>query len=86
MPRISEFYGIVIYMYYQDHPPPHFHAIYGSDEAIVGVRSSRVLAGGLPKRAISLVRTWTRLHREDLLANWELARNAEPLRAIAPLD
>ena len=86
MPRISEFYGIVIYMYYSDHPPPHFHAIYGGDEAIVAVRSNRVLAGSLPRRALSLVRTWARLHSEELVTNWERAREAQPLRPIDPLE
>lgn len=86
MPRISEFYGIVIYMYYGDHSPPHFHAIYGSDEAVIAVRSNRVLAGNLPGRALNLVRAWARLHREELLANWNLACEAQPLRPVDPLD
>jgi hypothetical protein len=86
LPRISGFYGIVIYMYYGEHSPPHFHAIYGSDEAVVGVRSAKVLAGGLPNRALRLVRMWARLHREELLANWELARKAEPLKSIDSLE
>ena len=56
MPRISEFYGIVIYMYYSDHAPPHFHAIYGQFEAEILIRSAAVLKGHLPRRALSLVR------------------------------
>ena len=45
MPRISEFYGILIYMYFQDHPPAHFHAIYAEHEALVGIESGTVLGG-----------------------------------------
>lgn len=86
MPRISEFYGIAIYMYYKDHSPPHFHAIHGDNDAEIAIRSNRVLAGELPRRALSLVREWARSHREELLANWQLAREALPLRAIEPLQ
>ena len=57
---------------YADHSPPHFHAIYGFDETVVDIRSTKLLAGGVPKRALSLVRTWARLHRDELLANWDL--------------
>ena len=54
--RISEFFGIFIYMYYQDHSPPHFHAIYGSDEALIAIEDLKVLRGGeLPPRALGLV-------------------------------
>ena len=86
MPRLSEFYGIVIYMYFGDHAPPHFHAIYGSDEAIVGIRSGRLIAGRLPKRALGLVRAWARLHQDELLANWVAAQEARPLERIDPLS
>lgn len=55
MPRISEFYGIVISMFYKDHVPPHFHAIYAEHEAIIGIDPIRVLEGHLPRRALSLV-------------------------------
>ena len=86
MPRISEFYGIVIYMYFQDHSPPHFHAIYGEHEAAVSISSNRILQGRLPKRAIRLVQAWADEHREELLADWNLARQGMPLHAIEPLD
>jgi len=56
MPRLSQFYGIVIYMYYRDHAPPHFHAIYGEDEAAIEIATGTILAGSLPRRA----RTWSR--------------------------
>ena len=86
MPRISEFYGIAIYLYYQDHAPPHFHAIYGEHEATISISSGRVLDGRLPRRALGLVRTWTGLHREELERDWNLARQGQPLRPIKALD
>ena len=78
MPRISEFYGIAIYMYYEDHPPPHFHAIYGEFEAVVGIQAEDVLHGSLPRRALNLVMDWTELHRDELLANWDLTEARRP--------
>lgn len=42
MPRIAYFYGVAIYMYYRDHAPPHFHAIYGDDEAIFEIETSEM--------------------------------------------
>ena len=86
MPRISEFYGIAIYLYYQDHAPPHFHAIYGEHEATISIGSARLLDGRLPRRALGLVRAWARLHREELEKDWQLARHGQPLRSIKPLD
>ena len=85
MPRISYFYGIAIYMYYRDHAPPHFHAIYGSDEAEVAIRSRRLLRGSLPIRALALVREWARIYESDLLAAWTVAQTDEPLKPIPPL-
>jgi hypothetical protein len=85
VPRISEFYGIVIEMYFADHPPPHFHARYGGEEATIVVANGAVLAGSVPGRALRLVREWLAEHREELNANWERARNHEALEPIAPL-
>lgn len=86
MPRLSYFYGIAIYMYYREHLPPHFHAIYGSHDAEIAIRSRRVLKGSLPNRALSLVRKWARLHETELAEAWSRAQGREPLRPIAPLD
>jgi hypothetical protein len=86
MPRISEFYGIAIYMYYRDHEPPHFHAIYGEHEAIVEIGTGNVLRGQLPRRAHSLVAEWASSHRDELQRNWDLAKAAHPLVPIPPLD
>ncbi len=86
MPRISEFYGIVIYMHYSDHAPPHFHAIYGEFEAEILIRSAVVLKGHLPRRALSLVREWTHRYRTELDENWERAVTHAKLRMIPALD
>lgn len=85
MPRISEFYGIVIEMYFADHPPPHFHARYGDDEATVVIATGDVLAGSLPGRALRLIRDWLDEHRAELEANWSRARRHERPATIAPL-
>jgi hypothetical protein len=85
VPRVSEFYGIVIYMYFRDHGPPHFHAVYAGQEAVLSIRGLRLLEGRLPRRALALVRAWGKLHREELEQDWNLARAGCPLRRIAPL-
>jgi len=85
MPEISRFYGIVITINYDDHLPPHFHARYGDARAVF-LMSGELLVGTLPPRAMGLVRTWARLHRVELVADWELARSKRPLLPIAPLD
>lgn len=64
MPRLSTFYGVAVYMYYQDHAPPHFHAIYGEDEATFDIETSAVLEGSLPRTARKLVVEWAELHRD----------------------
>ena len=85
MPRISEFYGIVITMYYREHGVAHFHAIYGDEEASIAIDSLKVIAGSLPARALRLVREWAAVRRPQLEANWERAREYAPLEKIAPL-
>ena len=86
MPRISQFYGIAIYMYYRDHAPPHFHAIYGEHEAEVEIATAAMSEGWLPRRARALVKEWAAAHREELLHNWDLARAARSLNPVPPLE
>jgi hypothetical protein len=86
MPRLSYFYGIAIYMYFRDHAPPHFHAMYGSEEAEVAIRSRKVLKGTLPPRALSMVRKWATMHEVELLTAWTSAQDDTPLRPIPPLE
>ena len=85
MPRLSAFYGIVIYMYRPDHPLPHFHAQYGEHVAQIDLTVLEVLNGSLPPRALRLVREWAELHRDELAMNWDLAQALEPLVEIDPL-
>ena len=85
MPRISAFYGIGIEMYFGDHPPPHFHALYAGEEALIVIETGEVYAGSLPTRALRLVREWLELHRSEMQANWELASQLHPTSAIEPL-
>jgi uncharacterized protein DUF4160 len=86
MPRVSAFFGIVVYMYYNDHMPPHFHAEYGEHEAIYEIDTLDVTRGGLPRRAHALVLEWAALHRNALRDDWELARKEKPLEEIKGLE
>lgn len=89
MPRISQFFGILIYMYYNDHMPPHFHAKWAEYEAIMLIctssAKSSVYVGNLPQSQLDLVLRWTELHCQELTDNWDLARKGKPLEQIAPL-
>jgi hypothetical protein len=86
MPRVSWFYGIGIYLYYADHPPPHFEAMYGDFLANVLIETGEVIDGRLPPNARKLVRRWTLRHRVALRANWARARADLPLEPIPGLD
>lgn len=72
-------------MYFVDHNPPHFHAIYGEYEALVNIASGQILRGELPRTASRLVEQWRTEHVEELLANWGLAQEPARLSSIAPL-
>jgi len=85
VPRISAFYGIIIAMYFDDHPPPHFHAKYGEYEAQVVIATGELLNGDLPRRARALVKEWTEMHRDELMDDWDRAERQEPMRRINPL-
>lgn len=82
---MSEFFGIVIWIYYNDHQPPHFHATYGGDEVLIVIGTGDVYQGHLSRRALRLVQEWEELHRAALLANWLRARDREALTPIPPL-
>ncbi|MDX1507288.1 MAG: DUF4160 domain-containing protein [Woeseiaceae bacterium] len=86
MPEISRFFGIVIAMYYNDHPPPHFHARYGEFEIRVEIETGDVMSGEMPKRQEGLVLEWLDLHREELMEDWERAESRLPLFRIDPLE
>lgn len=84
MPVLSRFYGIVIRMYFQqaEHNPPHFHALYGEDMAAVFIETGEVLDGHLPPKALSLVREWAAIHRDELLRIWK----TQEFKALPPLE
>jgi len=86
VPRVSAFYGVVIYMYWneRDHPVAHFHAYHAGRRASVSA-DGQVLAGSLEPRALQFVREWAALRHHDILLNWDRARRSEPLLAINPL-
>ena len=86
MPEISRFFGLVLTMNYNDHPPPHFHVEYGGAKAIIRIPDMNVLAGYLPKRIVRLVKDWGLRHRNELMTNWLLVRSGQPPPRIEPLE
>lgn len=73
-------------MYFDDHPPPHFHAEYGDHKAIIEIHTLVVIGGYLPPRALGLVIEWAAQHRAELLELWERSARQQPLFKIPPLD
>jgi len=86
MPTISEFFGILILMYYNDHAPPHFHARYGEFEALIQISPLGILEGKLPPRALSLVMEWAQINQKMLIEDWNNAANNKKLQKIPPLQ
>ena len=85
MPTISMFYGIIIRMYYDDHNPPHFHAFFGEYKATFNL-DGELIDGNMPNSKTKLISAWTLIHKEDLMANWKLAKDSESLYNINPLN
>lgn len=85
MPEICRFYGIIIKMFFEEHNPPHFHAEYGSFEALIEIDTLAVIGGKLPPRALGLVMEWAALHQKELIVLWQNAREQKPLGKIEPL-
>ena len=88
MPVISVFYGIIVSLYFIDtkrHKRPHIHARYQGKEVVLAIPSGKVIAGGLPPSKLKLLEAWIEIHREDLMADWELAVRGEPVFPIDPL-
>lgn len=84
IPVLSRFYGIIIRMYFlqKEHNPPHIHAIYGDDVAAITIVDGLVLEGGLPNKALELVREWISIHKDELLTIWE----TQEFRQLSPLE
>lgn len=85
MPELSRFLGIVIFMNFNDHNPPHFHARYGDYQITVQIATG-VVEGVFPKRALQLVLEWYDLHKQDLQQNWEAMRTTGVFTKIQPLE
>ncbi|HPM46574.1 MAG TPA: DUF4160 domain-containing protein [bacterium] len=85
MPEISRFLGIVVFMNFKDHNPPHFHAMYGDYQIIVEINTG-VVEGKFPKRALSLLMEWYEIHRDELIKNWETLKNKGSYEKITPLE
>ncbi|MFO0913639.1 MAG: DUF4160 domain-containing protein [Pirellulales bacterium] len=86
MPRIKEFYGIPNCVYWQDHAPPHFHAIYAGQDAAISIATGDLIEGTLPRRAQRMVREWALQHEAELGENWERAQRGDPLLWVPPLE
>ena len=85
MPEVSRFLGIIITFNYDEHNPPHFHARYGEYNGLFLIKDFRMSEGNLPKKVKNLILEWADEHREDLMDNWNLAREEQPLNKIKPL-
>lgn len=84
MPEISRFYGIVIYMFFKEHNPPHFHVKYQDYEATIEIQDGTI-RGAMPRRAMNLIFEWLDLHRDELIENWTLMEQRKALNKIEPL-
>ena len=88
MPVISMFYGVIVMMYYFDnrrHHEPHIHVQYGEEEAVISIPEGNVIEGSVRPNKLKLVQAWIEIHQEDLMADWQLAANGQPIFKIEPL-
>jgi len=86
MPTISIFYGILIQMFWSEHRPPHFHALYGEFEVLVNIETMGIIEGAMPRRALKLVLEWAEQHKAELMENWKLCELKRMPQKIAPLE
>jgi len=89
MPTISFFYGIIVRMFFRDmerHNLPHVHAEYQGEYAVFSIETGEVLAGSIPRAKAKLVDAWIEIHRDELLADWQLAVNGQTVFKIKGLD
>jgi len=85
MPTLSMFFGLIIRMYYKDHQPPHIHVQHQEYNAVIDIVTGNMTEGNLPIRQLRFVQAWVEIHRDDLVADWELCRNGENPFKIEPL-
>jgi hypothetical protein len=85
MPVISRFFGIIIYMHWKEHSPPHFHAKYQDQEITMDIKTGKI-NGAISKKALQLINEWRKKHIRELLKDWQLASNRKSLNNIQPLE
>ena len=85
MPTISMFRGIKVYMNWNDHMPPHFHAVYGGEEVLVSIQDLDVIEGSMPGKQLKMLLGWAAFHQDELYENWSLAEKKQELFPIEPL-
>ncbi len=85
MPKLCEFYGISIYMYFFDHNPPHIHAFYSGSEARFRIIDGAHIDGRMPVTAVRLIQEWISIQRSQLMSNWNAANTGEPIVKLEPL-
>ena len=86
MPILSVFFGIIVRMWHDDHPPPHVHVEYQGFEALVAIQTGEISEGRLPRKAAAIVKEWCLRHQNELYANWQRAQHFEPLERIQGAD
>jgi Domain of unknown function (DUF4160) len=86
MPTISIFFGIVVQMYWREHPPPHFHAYYQGFEGLFSIETGELIEGQMPPGARRILKDWTLRHQAELLENWERCKSKKPLNAVQGAD
>ena len=84
MPLISRFYGMIIKMFFlaSEHNPPHIHVIYGEYVGVIDIRTTEMIQGDLPNKALKIVQEWTQIHQEELLKMWE----TQDIQPLPPID
>ena len=82
MPEIARFYGIIIKLFFGDHPPPHFHAVYGEYIGLFNIDTLEMIEGDLPNRAKKLVSEWANINKRELKIMWE----TQEFRKLPPLE
>jgi len=86
MPTLSIFFGIIVRMWHDDHPPPHIHVEYQGFEALVNIATGNVAEGELPRKVASIVKEWCQVHQAELQENWQRAQRFESLERIQGAD
>ena len=86
MPTLAIFFGIIVRMWHDDHPPPHIHVEYQGFEALVEIASGEIREGNLPRKVAAIVKEWCLVHQRELQDNWQRAQRFEPLERIQGAD